>query len=125
MATALCSTDVFEHLDDAARDEAYRSAVSEAAALKTEVDQLRCELERLKMLQASHDFLCNLLAPLIERIERLESRTREDSDAASCTSAGESYASIHMKRGSRNQQSQAKDTNTRCISNDEDARDRL
>ncbi|KAH6920036.1 hypothetical protein HPB50_028976 [Hyalomma asiaticum] len=147
MATALCSTDVFEHLDDASRDEAYRSAVSEAAALKTEVDQLRRELERLKMvpskdhdaanddnapkppldsqLQASHDFLCNLLAPLIERIERLESRTREDSDAASCTSAGESYASIHMKRGSRNQQSQAKNTNTRCISNDEDARDRL
>ncbi|KAH6922874.1 hypothetical protein HPB50_020001 [Hyalomma asiaticum] len=98
MATAPCSTDVFEHLDDAAREEAYRSAVSEAAALKTEVDQLRRELELLKMvpskdhdaandddapkppldpqLQASHDFLCNLLAPLIERIERLESRTR-------------------------------------------------
>ncbi|KAH6928421.1 hypothetical protein HPB50_015525 [Hyalomma asiaticum] len=97
MATAPCSTDVFEHLDDAAREEAYRSAVSEAAALKTEVDQLRRELELLKMvpskdhdaandddapkppldpqLQASHDFLCNLLAPLIERIERLESRT--------------------------------------------------
>ncbi|KAH6939388.1 hypothetical protein HPB50_017748 [Hyalomma asiaticum] len=147
MATAPCSTDVFEHLDDAAREEAYRSAVSEAAALKTEVDQLRRELERLKMvpskdhdaandddapkppldpqLQASHDFLCNLLAPLIERIERLESRTREDSDAASCTSAGESYASINMKRGSRNQQSQAKGTNTQCMSNDEDARDRL
>ncbi|KAH6948430.1 hypothetical protein HPB50_024371 [Hyalomma asiaticum] len=147
MATAPCSTDVFEHLDDAAREEAYRSAVSEAAALKTEVDQLRRELELLKMvpskdhdaandddapkppldpqLQASHDFLCNLLAPLIERIERLESRTREDSDAASCTSAGESYASINMKRGSINQQSQAKGTNTRCMSNDEDARDRL
>ncbi|KAH6927241.1 hypothetical protein HPB50_001117 [Hyalomma asiaticum] len=98
MATAPCSTDVFEHLDDAAREEAYRSAVSEAAALKTEVDQLRRELELLKMvpskdhdaandddapkppldpqLQASHDFLCNLLTPLIERIERLESRTQ-------------------------------------------------
>ncbi|KAH6942538.1 hypothetical protein HPB50_007527 [Hyalomma asiaticum] len=97
MATAPCSTDVFEHLDDAAREKAYRSAVSEAAALKTEVDQLRRELELLKMvpskdhdaandddapkpphdpqLQASHDFLCNSLAPLIERIERLESRT--------------------------------------------------
>ncbi|KAH6921160.1 hypothetical protein HPB50_027853 [Hyalomma asiaticum] len=99
MATAPCSTDVFEHLDDAAREQAYRSAVSEAAALKTEVDQLRRELERLKMvpskdhdaandddapkppldpqLQASHDFLCNLLAPLIERIKRLESRTHQ------------------------------------------------
>ncbi|KAH6937777.1 hypothetical protein HPB50_004038 [Hyalomma asiaticum] len=98
MATAPCSTDVFEHLDDAAREEAYWSAVSEAAALKTEVDQLRRELERLKMvpskdhdaandddapkppldpqLQASHDFLRNLLAPLIETIERLESRTQ-------------------------------------------------
>ncbi|KAH6932003.1 hypothetical protein HPB50_002437 [Hyalomma asiaticum] len=107
MATAPCSTDVFEHLDDAAREEAYRSAVSEAAALKTEVDQLRRELELLKMvpskdhdaandddapkppldpqLQASHDFLCNLLAPLIERIERLESRTR--SAVRECTSA--------------------------------------
>ncbi|KAH6931017.1 hypothetical protein HPB50_021328 [Hyalomma asiaticum] len=103
MATAPCSTDVFEHLDDAAREEAYRSAVSEAAALKTEVDQLRRELELLKMvpskdhdaandddapkppldpqLQASHDFLCNLLAPLIERIERFESRTHVVADA--------------------------------------------
>ncbi|KAH7977842.1 hypothetical protein HPB49_003719 [Dermacentor silvarum] len=98
MATAQCSIDVFEQLDDAARVEAYRTAVSEAGALRTEVDQLRRELEGLKImfsdghdsakeidapkppldpqLQASHDFFCNLLAPIVERIERLESKTQ-------------------------------------------------
>ncbi|KAH6924394.1 hypothetical protein HPB50_016636 [Hyalomma asiaticum] len=99
----------------AAREEAYRSAVSEAARLKTEVDQLRRELELLKMVPSKdHDaandddapshlltrscgksrFPLQFTRSLIERIERFESRTREDSDAASCTSAGESYASI-------------------------------
>lgn len=147
MATAPCSIDVFEQLDDAARVEAYRSAVSEAGALKTEVDQLRRELEGLKtmtskdrdaakaddapqppldpQLQASHDFFCNLLAPLVERIERLESRTHEDSDAASCTSAEESNASMSFKRRSRNQHSKARSDNAICMCNGEDARDRL
>ncbi|KAH7978625.1 hypothetical protein HPB49_006157 [Dermacentor silvarum] len=106
MATAQCSIGVFEQLDDATRVEAYRTAVFEAGALRTKVDQLRRELEGLKImfaeeqntakevdapkpsldpqLQASHDFICNLLAPIVECIERLESKTREDSDAESC-----------------------------------------
>ncbi|KAH6929223.1 hypothetical protein HPB50_025017 [Hyalomma asiaticum] len=105
MATAPCSTDVFEHLDDAAREEAYRSAVSEAATLKTDVDKLRRELERLKMVPSKdHDAANDDDAPKppldpqlqAKRVGRLESRTREDSDAASCTSAGDSYASINM-----------------------------
>lgn len=149
MATAQCSIDVFEQLDDAARVEAYRTAVSEAGALKTEVDQLRRELEGLKImfsnghdsvkevdapkppldpqLQASHDFFCNLLAPIVERIERLESKTREDSDAESCQSTETSAASINLQRGSGNQRGKAKDEATLCISNSsgEDARDRL
>lgn len=53
MATAPCSIDVFEQLDDAARVEAYRSAVSEAGALKTEVDQLQRELEGFKTTATS------------------------------------------------------------------------
>ncbi|KAH7949692.1 hypothetical protein HPB49_014051 [Dermacentor silvarum] len=149
MATAQCSIDVFEQLDDAARVEAYRTAVSEAGALKTEVDQLRRELEGLKImfsnghdsvkevdapkppldpqLQASHDFFCNLLAPIVERIERLESKTREDSDAESCQSTETSAASINLQRGSGNQRGKAKDEATLCISNSsgEDARNRL
>ncbi|KAH7936668.1 hypothetical protein HPB49_002161 [Dermacentor silvarum] len=149
MAIAQCSIDVFEQLDDAARVEAYRTALSEAGALRTEVDQLRRELEGLKImftdghdtakevdapkplldpqLQASHDFFCNLLAPIVERIERLESKTREDSDAKSCQSRETSAASINLQRCSGNQRGKAKDEATLCISNSsgEDARDRL
>ncbi|XP_049519581.1 BEN domain-containing protein 5-like [Dermacentor silvarum] len=64
MATAQCSIDVFEQLDDAARVEAYRTAVSEAGALRTEVDQLRRELEGLKiMFSDGHDSAKEIDAP--------------------------------------------------------------
>ncbi|KAH8040920.1 hypothetical protein HPB51_013090 [Rhipicephalus microplus] len=129
MATAPCSVDVFEQLDDAAWVEAYQSAVSEADILRTEVGQLRSELDELKLMilkdpdtakdddapkpplysqmKASHDLLCNLLTPLVERIERRpELKTHENSDAESSTSAEESSASMNLKRGSRKQQRQ-------------------
>ncbi|KAH8027059.1 hypothetical protein HPB51_001955 [Rhipicephalus microplus] len=93
MATTPCSVDVFEQLEDATRVEAYRSAVSEADILRTEVAYVWSELEELKhdspiphaaidddapkppldsQMKASYDPLCMLLAPLVERIERLE-----------------------------------------------------
>ncbi|KAH8023341.1 hypothetical protein HPB51_012155 [Rhipicephalus microplus] len=126
MATAPCSVDVFEQLNDAARVEANRSVVSEADVLRTEVGQLKSELEELKLMilkdhdaakdhdapkppldpqmKAIHDLLCNLLAQLVEHIEILESTTHENFDVKSTTSADESIASMNLKRGLRKQQ---------------------
>ncbi|KAH8027405.1 hypothetical protein HPB51_005243 [Rhipicephalus microplus] len=147
MAMALCSADVFEQLDDAARLEAYRSAVSEADVLRTELSQLRIVLEELKLvilkdhdavedhdapkppldshMKASHDFLCNLLAPIAEHIERLKLKMHETSDAESSTSAEESSALMNLKRCPTKQQRQARSDAHMCMSNSEDARDRL
>ncbi|KAH8009734.1 hypothetical protein HPB51_019045 [Rhipicephalus microplus] len=50
MAAAPCSVNVFEQPDDAARVEAYRSALCEADILRTEMGQLRSELEELKLM---------------------------------------------------------------------------
>ncbi|KAH8024698.1 hypothetical protein HPB51_000662 [Rhipicephalus microplus] len=147
MVTAPCCYDVFEQLDDAARVEAYRSAVSEGDVLRTEVVQLWSELQELKLMifkvhdaakdddapkspldsqmTSSHNFRCNLLARLVERIKHLELKTHENSDAESSTSAEESSASMNFKCGSRKQQKQARSDTPVCMSNSEDARDRL
>ncbi|KAH8025500.1 hypothetical protein HPB51_008986 [Rhipicephalus microplus] len=114
MALAPCPVDVVKQLDDAARVEAYRSAVFEADILRTKVGQLRRELEELKLMilkdndaakdddasklpfhsqmKASRNLLCNLLAPLVEPIELLELKMHENSDAGSRLSVEESSA---------------------------------
>ncbi|KAH8030611.1 hypothetical protein HPB51_010442 [Rhipicephalus microplus] len=147
MVTAPCSVNLFEQLDDAAWVKAYRSAVSEDDILNNEEGLLQSKLEELKLMilqdhdtakdddapkqplnpeiKASHDVLCNLLPPLVESIERQDLKTLENSATKSRKSAVERSASMNFKRGSRKQQSQARSYTPVCMSNSEDARDRL
>nr|XP_037275477.1 uncharacterized protein LOC119168177 [Rhipicephalus microplus] len=84
MVTAPCSVDVFEQLDDAIRVEAYRSAVSEADILRTEVGfwTWQEDFESSSSQQLGNEQLCDADArkqsPVIEQVACASGAAKKD-----------------------------------------------
>lgn len=91
----------FAEMDEAGKISAFRSAVNERDSLKQQISDLQAQLTASKesqghgearrpstqadnpYLQATHDLVCGLSAPVIERLDRLEIRSPPPSQASS------------------------------------------